>query len=114
MFLVPCSISSSFEKNLIETFDITEEDFKNQKEEIISTSDPRKLGFLGTEASILKIIIPRGSHKTVLDDLRNMNINSATLFPGLDGFARSLFHHLRAFENDIDFWQQLKSIKDGK
>jgi hypothetical protein len=62
----------------------------------------------------LKIIIPRRSHKDVLDDLRDMNINSATLFPGLDGFARSLFHHLRAFEMGEDFLKRLKSLKDGK
>ena len=114
LFLVPCSISSSFEKNLIETFDISEENFKNQKEEIISDDDPRHFGFLSGEASILKIIIPRGSHKDVLDDLKNMNINSATLFPGLDGFARSLFHHLRAFELGNDFKERLESIKNSK
>ena len=29
-----------------------------------------------------------------------MNVTSATLFPGLDGFARSLYHHLRLMEID--------------
>jgi hypothetical protein len=42
------------------------------------------------EACIMKIVLPETCHGTALSDLRNMNITPATLFPGLDGFARSL------------------------
>jgi hypothetical protein len=37
-----------------------------------------------------KITIPRGLRTEVLKELKNMNLGRATLFPGLDGFARSL------------------------
>jgi hypothetical protein len=57
------------------------------------------------EASIVKIIIPRGSHKTAISDLNEMNVTSATLFPGLDGFARSLLFHLRVMDKDDDFYR---------
>lgn len=39
---------------------------------------------------IKKIIIPNACRREVLKDLKFMNITHATLFPGLDGFARSL------------------------
>ncbi len=39
-----------------------------------------------------KIIIPHALHETILLQLRNMNVTAATLFPGIDGFARSLLH----------------------
>src|SRR5262245_45070949 len=43
----------------------------------------------------LKIILPHGFHGKAMFDLRTMNITSASLFPGLDGFARSLTQSLR-------------------
>jgi hypothetical protein len=34
-----------------------------------------------------------------------MNISYVTLFPGLDGFARSLYHHIEMFvEHSDEFW----------
>jgi hypothetical protein len=45
--------------------------------------------------------------------LRRMNLSEAALFPGLDGFARSLGEHLLHFNellNDPDFDEQLKDL----
>lgn len=39
---------------------------------------------------IKKIIVPKSQGLSCLIELHRMNINAATLFPGLDGFARSL------------------------
>ena len=39
---------------------------------------------------IIKYIIPKKFKLEILNDLGYMNIDSSTLFPGLDGFARSL------------------------
>ena len=44
---------------------------------------------------IVKIILPRSIHEDILSDLRAMNIDANSLFPGLDGFARSLNTLLR-------------------
>jgi hypothetical protein len=44
--------------------------------------------------SILKIVIPRKMHGSILQDLESMNMSSATLLPGLEGFARSLRHRI--------------------
>ena len=43
---------------------------------------------------IVQIILGREIHKSILSDLKAMNVTSESLFPGLDGFARSLFFHL--------------------
>jgi hypothetical protein len=53
---------------------------------------------------LLRIILSRDLRNRVLDDLWQMNINAATLFPGLDGFARSLHYHMRAVSS-IERWR---------
>jgi hypothetical protein len=39
---------------------------------------------------IFKLKIPRDSHPDIMKQLRDMNISCETLYPGLEGFARSL------------------------
>jgi len=59
---------------------------------------------------IVKIIIPRDCHNSAMFELNQMNINSSTLFPGLDGLARSLLLYFRLntldgeFERTIEKW----------
>jgi hypothetical protein len=52
----------------------------------------KQLDFLDNdiEKSVLKIEMPAGLQKAVLRDLQKMNINRASLFPDLDGYALSL------------------------
>jgi len=50
----------------------------------------------------LKIVLPAKCRQEALVDLRHMNITWATLFPGLEGYARSvvqelLFHEVSLF-----------------
>lgn len=40
--------------------------------------------------AMVKFIIPISLRKTILKNLDSMNVNARTLFPGLDGFARSM------------------------
>lgn len=44
----------------------------------------------GSADHILKIVIPAGMRAKAIQQLNAMNVASTTLFPGLDGFARSL------------------------
>lgn len=44
----------------------------------------------GSDDNVLKLVIPSGLRRQAIEQLNSMNVNSATLFPGLDGFARSL------------------------
>jgi hypothetical protein len=47
-------------------------------------------GSLLFDTSVVKIILPQEIHNAALFDLAQMNVTAASLFPGLDGFARSL------------------------
>src|SRR5690606_35105238 len=67
IFMMPLDISSSFIENA--------EPFVN--------ADPRR---------IRKIVIKERVIETGLAHLRAMNITSETLFPGIEGFARSIVH----------------------
>jgi len=61
---------------------------------------------------VTKLTIPRGERKMALRDLIKMNITHATLFPGIDGFARflNLKYSTLATLGEIGGWiQDLKS-----
>ena len=66
LFLFPSGKKLSFEENL--------------KDYVVNDS----------KKYIKKIIVPKSQGLSCLIELHRMNINAATLFPGLDGFARSL------------------------
>jgi len=51
---------------------------------------------------LIKFIIPYSERLEALRDLRAMNITAATLFPGLDGFARSLKYPAQVFDGLIN------------
>ena len=53
-----------------------------------------------------RVIVRRGQRIKLLEELRRMNIHEASLFPGLDGFARSLGHNL-----DISLAEQIEEKK---
>lgn len=46
------------------------------------------------EKPVIKIVIGPEAHRAGLAHLREMNITAETLFPGVDGFARSLVHRI--------------------
>ena len=96
LFLLPCDLDVPFASVLEQTFDWPAGYLAGECEAI-----PWQIGMAGQvahEFSVVKILLPRAMHGTALQDLQRMNMNSATLFPGLDGFARSLYFHLRTFE----------------
>lgn len=55
---------------------------------------------------VSKVVIKRDQRVQYLEELRRMNIHSASLFPGLDGFARSLAVNL-----DIEVARQIEDRK---
>lgn len=73
-----------------------------------------QLDFLEQEKQkvVLKITLPAGLQNEVLLDLQKMNINRATLFPDLDGYAASLkmkYNTMRNFDEHIKY--QLDEIE---
>src|ERR1700730_8887027 len=101
LFLMATNLSLSFKENFNATF--KEGDIFQSKEEIEYERFTRELEIALSGAKVIKLIIPRCIHRPALMDLKYMNITSTTLFPGLDGFARSLRHYLRSHDNDDDF-----------
>ncbi|MCW2311314.1 FRG domain-containing protein [Rhodoferax antarcticus] len=86
VFVVPCSLNHDVEKCLFNT--IVDKDLAIDTAEIDSSH--MLLGTFPTYGKVLKIFLPKATHADARKALKNMNINAATLFPGLDGFARSL------------------------
>jgi len=98
LFLFPCDINTSFMKNLILSLP---ESFRNKKIEVYDCHHDEKIDYGKiNQYPLIKIVIPRESHKYALQDLREMNITSTILFPGLEGFARSLHYIVRTWDID--------------
>ncbi len=77
-FLCPTQSPLSFENKLARLLEWEEEQEKKLKRPAV------------TRLRLHKLVIPPRARIPLLRELNRMNINSATLFPDLDGFARSL------------------------
>ena len=87
LFLFPCNIEVPFEYNLSKMFDMKHENIYShfKKVELNNLTERNLRRYL-----VVKINFPKKTQNAIKYDLIKMNITSATLFPGLDGFARSL------------------------
>jgi hypothetical protein len=103
LFLFPGNISKSFEFNLSSVFELGFDKLSDKNAIDINISKINRFNPLEIlDISVIKIIIPFSLHSEVLVELYKMNITAASLFPGLDGFARSLsfrFRQLHYFLN---------------
>jgi len=99
IFLFPCNIGMPFEENLAGVFDSKPEIFQNTPAFSYDSKihTPEILKTIFDITTVLKIIVPSYEKEKILQDLWNMNVSSATLFPGMDGFTRSLKYHLLEF-----------------
>jgi hypothetical protein len=84
-FLFPMNLYKSFEENIFTPLGGVNnyEDFEKQQK---------------NDISLLKIIIPKELHTEIAYWLSAMNITAKTLFPGLEGFARSQITHIKSAE----------------
>jgi hypothetical protein len=53
------------------------------------------LGFTGDPGQAISLVLPRGLMPHAFEGLQRMNVTARTLFPGLDGYARSMNHRLK-------------------
>ncbi|MBL4786733.1 MAG: FRG domain-containing protein [Cohaesibacteraceae bacterium] len=101
IFLMPTDLNESFLQNL--------QEIENTKlgNDLMGTDDIQENrvedleGFLGIKRPIYtKILIPNSKElrNDIMLMLGKMNITDATMFPGLDGFAKSLRNDLEFFE----------------
>lgn len=88
LFLFPFDLTCTFEDNLAAT--LGESSFDANPEVPLETwgSHPN------ADCAVLKIVLSKATHRHAMEDLQLMKVSSETLFPGLDGFVRSLHFHL--------------------
>lgn len=86
LFAIPFEVQQSFEYNLSLTLHPFLKDLPETKK-----LDSIEVSKLNDTCALFKINLSRSLHFEIKRDLAKMNISAATLFPGLDGFARSLF-----------------------
>ena len=84
-FVMPTNLQASFMENLSSFIDNPKPLFWDFKH-LINQSDSYKQD----QFSLIKINIPKERHRQILNALREMNINSEILFPGIEGLAKSL------------------------
>lgn len=96
VFLYPMSLENTFEQSLSKALELSPENLPKLNPEIVSQDNLD--ANLVENSSLIKIIIERTNHKEALTDLERMNITSATLFPGIDGYSRSLKFLMRRFD----------------
>lgn len=93
LFLAPTNPNEPFMKNLSSSFRCRYPTKNGETERKWTRAlDNRSYAEYGEKGyiSVLKIILPLEWHREILEDLESMNISAATLFPGLEGFSRSL------------------------
>jgi hypothetical protein len=96
LFLFPGNIEKPFESNICSIFGLSFDDLSSPNAQNVGLSEIDKFDF--SNISICKIVIPSILHSKAILELRNMNITSASLFPGIDGFARSLSYRFCEIE----------------
>jgi hypothetical protein len=87
LFAVPFEGQQAFEYNLSLTVSMFKKELPTSKK--IEKYD-NLINLLNQECALLKIKIPKDFHNEIRKELKLMNITSETLFPGIDGFAKSL------------------------
>lgn len=75
----------------------------------------KQLQFLGDDLprAVIRIVLPAEQQKEVLRDLQRMNLNRASLFPDLDGYAASLklrYNSMKSPEEQASL--QLRAMED--
>lgn len=100
LFLFPGNIEMSFESNICSFFELNFDKLSSENARNIKLSEIDRFDF--SSVSICKIVVPSSLHSKVLFELHNMNITSATLVPGFDGFARSLSYRFRELDYFIN------------
>ena len=85
LFVMPTNLKVSFKENLNSILENIEPIFWNFDELIKSSKSCKQDQF-----ALIKINIPKQIHSKILRSLREMNVNSEILFPGIEGLAKSL------------------------
>lgn len=100
MFLCPSSLKLPFDVMISQP-----EDFS-----LLVIPEERKI----KKSFARKLIFPLDERSNMLRELSRMNINSTSLFPGLDGYARSIRESYESLEDEEPVYKQiaLETLED--
>jgi hypothetical protein len=93
LFLCPLNLDRPFMDNLSGGLGV-----KGSRKPVEWVELPTELKGVAARAKTIKIIVRSELHRDILFHLRRMSITEATLFPGLDGYARSLNYFAMGIE----------------
>jgi len=93
MFLFPLNSAVSFAGNLEWASELTPGSLAEHRIQCVYR-DGDGIPIETLDHKVLKMVLPKAIRRAAMKELRQMNITSASLFPGLDGFARSLRWYL--------------------
>jgi hypothetical protein len=88
VFVLPLDISVPFMESLRHTFGVDFGDHDDVRHDM--KPDKFLIKGIAQEPHAVKFVFPRAVHDIILSDLAAMNIDAGTLFPGLQGYARSM------------------------
>ncbi|OME82339.1 MULTISPECIES: FRG domain-containing protein [Paenibacillus] len=89
LFAIPFEGHQAFEYNLSLTVNRFRKELPISK--IIDNHDEDLIELLNQECALLKVNIPKDFHNEIRRELKLMNISSETIYPGIDGFTKSLY-----------------------
>lgn len=95
VFLFPTAIEHSLIRNLAVAFQAVSDALAEHSARSLTADEFLANVFEHDSPSLVKFVLPRTVHEEAMRDLVSMNMTANSLFPGLDGFARSLHRHLR-------------------
>jgi hypothetical protein len=90
LFLLPTALNRPFEENLCRGLDVPYQELPPKTPMPTVRQLQERVSESGNELALVRITIPATMRTQAIADLYRMNVTAATLFPGLDGFARSL------------------------
>ncbi len=90
-FLFPCNTLKGFEANLCATYNFSFDTLESKNATLLDVDELEKIiNDINIWPSVIKISFSKRWYREAIRDLYAMNIDAASLFPGLEGFARSL------------------------
>lgn len=100
VFFMPSTTKAPFVSNLASTFGMDPVKLQNWDNLNKFDSEKHTAEVINTH-EIVRILVSKDIQYSILSDLERMNVTAASLFPGLDGFARSLHYYPRAYKETI-------------
>lgn len=90
LFLIPFSLAEPFEHHFFAALELPPSSFREDSTISYTYRNILDNSISLSDFSLIKIILPPSIHSKAVCELNDMNITAESLFPGLDGLAKTL------------------------